>query len=167
MGAAKAPKPAFPNDTSHWHSTSVRPKASTPARTWSDIACCGGKSSKNSKKALTLTPPPELSLQNRHNPLTLNEMSNNTKHIEPREANHTTSIKTNQNPRNSPRNTASSRARRNIANSTPDKRDTTLIGDSTTKHVRKANMENLTMADNLSDSEQSSCQLSSLHIQVI
>ncbi|KAJ8346567.1 hypothetical protein SKAU_G00279680 [Synaphobranchus kaupii] len=65
--AAEAPKPAFPNDASHWHSIGARPKASTPARNWSDVVHRRGKSSKKSnKRAPTLTPPPQLSLQNRH-----------------------------------------------------------------------------------------------------
>ncbi|KAJ8345975.1 hypothetical protein SKAU_G00301680 [Synaphobranchus kaupii] len=63
--AAEAPKPAFPNDASYWHSIGARPKASTPARTWSDVVHRRGKSSKKSnKRAPTLTPPPQLSLQN-------------------------------------------------------------------------------------------------------
>ncbi len=65
--AAEAPKPAFPNDASYWHSTGARPKASTPARTWSDIARCRGKSSqKSNKRAPTSAPPPGLSLRNRY-----------------------------------------------------------------------------------------------------
>lgn len=35
-------KPAFPNDTSYWHRTSTRLKASALARTWSDVMCCKG-----------------------------------------------------------------------------------------------------------------------------
>ncbi|KAJ8347977.1 hypothetical protein SKAU_G00265660 [Synaphobranchus kaupii] len=63
--AAETPKPAFPNDASHWHSIGARPKASTPARNWSDVFHRRGKSSKRSnKRAPTLTPPPQLSLQN-------------------------------------------------------------------------------------------------------
>ena len=48
------------------------------------------------------TPQLELSLQNRYNALTLNQMFYNTNYVEHREAYYTTSIKANQNPRNRP-----------------------------------------------------------------
>ena len=87
--AAKALKPAFPNGASYWH-IDASPKASTLARPWSDAVRRGAKSSKKSnKRAPALTPPPVLSLQNRHKPLTLNEVCDNTNYVEPKEANHT------------------------------------------------------------------------------
>uniref|UniRef100_A0AAY5L4E8 C2 domain-containing protein n=1 Tax=Esox lucius TaxID=8010 RepID=A0AAY5L4E8_ESOLU len=64
-----------------------------------------------------------------------------------REANHNTSIRANQNPRNSPKTTDRTRERRNFANSTFDEPDTTLIVDDITKHIRMAKTKNLTMAD--------------------
>lgn len=39
--------------------------------------------------------PPELSLQNRYDPLTRIEIRDNTSYVEPKEANHITSIKAN------------------------------------------------------------------------
>ena len=108
--AAEAPKLAFPNDPSYWHRTGARPKASTPARTWADVVRRRGKSS--IKTAPTLTPPLELSLQNRYDALAPNEMCDNTIYTEPREANHTCGIKAIQNPTNSPETTARPRARK-------------------------------------------------------
>ncbi|KAL7380858.1 hypothetical protein ABVT39_025064 [Epinephelus coioides] len=154
--AAEAPKLAFPNDPSYWHRTGARPKASTPARTWSDVTRHKGKSSRKSvKRAPTLTPPLELSLHNRYDALAPNEMCDNTNYTEPRQA------KAIQNASNSPKTTARPRARKNyanstpekprarrsIANTTPDQPDTILIGDSITKHVRMAKTENLTESD--------------------
>ncbi|KAL7372750.1 hypothetical protein ABVT39_021796 [Epinephelus coioides] len=160
--AAEAPKLAFPNNPSCWHRTGARPKASTPARTWAHVTRRKGKSSRKSvKRAPTLTPPLELSLQNRYDALAPNEMCDNTNYTEPREANHTRGIKAIQNASNSLKTTARPRARKNYANSTPerpranrnipnptsDQPDTILIGDSITKHVRMAKTENLTVSD--------------------
>ncbi|KAL7386867.1 hypothetical protein ABVT39_014955 [Epinephelus coioides] len=108
-----------------------------------------------------LTPPLELSLQNRYDALAPNEMCDNTNYTERREANHTCGIKAIQIANNSPKTTARPRARKNYANSTPerprvnrsipsptsDHPDTILIGDSITKHVRMAKTENLTVSD--------------------
>ncbi|KAL7404472.1 hypothetical protein ABVT39_015243 [Epinephelus coioides] len=161
--SAEAPKLAFPNDSSYWHRTGARPKVSTPARTWADVTKRKGKSSRKSiKRAPTLTPPLELSLQNRYDALAPNEMCDNTNYTEPRQANHTCGIKAIQNASNSPKTTARPRARKKYANSTPEKPrarrsianttperpranrnipnptsdqpDTILIGDSITKH---------------------------------
>ncbi|KAL7393455.1 hypothetical protein ABVT39_011044 [Epinephelus coioides] len=160
--AAEAPKLAFPNDRSYWHRTGARPKASTAASTWADVTRRKGKSSRKSvKRAPMLTPPLELSLQNRYDALAPNEMCDNTNYTEPRQANHTCGIKAIQNVSNSPKTTARPRARKNYANSTPEKPkarrsivnttpdqpDTILIGDSITKHVRMAKTENLTVSD--------------------
>ncbi|KAL7404271.1 hypothetical protein ABVT39_012305 [Epinephelus coioides] len=160
--AAEAPKLAFPNDPSYWHRPGARPKASTPSRTWADVTRRKGKSSRKSvKRAPMLTPPLELSLQNRYDALAPNEMCDNSNYTEPREANHTCGIKAIQNASNSPKTTARPRARKNyanstpekprarrsIANTTPDQPDTILIGDSITKHVRMAKTENLTVSD--------------------
>ncbi|KAL7386858.1 hypothetical protein ABVT39_014914 [Epinephelus coioides] len=156
--------------------TGARPKASTPARTWADVIRHKGKSNRKSvKRAPTLTPPLELSLQNRYDALAPNEMCGNTNYTEPREANHTCGIKAIQNANTSPKTTARPRARKNYANTTPEKPrarrnitnptperprasrtipnftsdqpDTILIGDSITKHVRMAKTENLTVSD--------------------
>ncbi|KAL7394631.1 hypothetical protein ABVT39_000923 [Epinephelus coioides] len=146
----------LPNGPSYWHRTGARPKASTPARTWSDVTRHKGKSStKSVKRAPTLTPPLELSLHNRYDALAPNEICDNTNCAEPRQA------KAIQNASNSPKTTARPRARKNytnstpekprarrsIANTTPDQPDTILIGDSITKHVRMAKTENLTVSD--------------------
>lgn len=107
----------------------------------------------------TLTPPLELSLQNRYDAPAPNEMCDNTNYTEPREANHTCGIKAIQNASNSPKTTArprsrknyanstpeKPRARRSIANTTPDQPETILIGNSITKHVRMAKTENPTV----------------------
>lgn len=71
----------------------------------------------------------KLPWQKRCDPLTHNKMSDCTNYTEPREAKHTSSIKANQNPRNSPKTTARLRARRKIVNSIPDKSHTILTGD--------------------------------------
>ncbi|KAL7372421.1 hypothetical protein ABVT39_015999, partial [Epinephelus coioides] len=108
-----------------------------------------------SQESPTLTPPLELSLHNRYDALAPNEICDNTKYTEPRQA------KAIQNASNSPKTTARPRARKNdanstpekprarrsIANTTPDQQDTILIGDSITKHVRMAKTKNLTVSD--------------------
>lgn len=87
--AAEAFKSTLPSDSSCWHSNGARPKASTPAETWSDVVRRRGKSSRKSRmRALVLRSPPELVLQNRYEPLTRNELSVN----EPGDANYSTCI---------------------------------------------------------------------------
>lgn len=145
-----APKPAPPNDASHWHRIGARPKASTPARTWSDVVGHRGKSgTKPVWRGPTLTPPPELPLQNRYDALTVLEMCENNNYAEPKEENHTAhhpkAVKNLKNKRNSPKTTAGPRARGHIANPKHDRPDTVLIGDAITKHVRMPKTENLTL----------------------
>ncbi|KAL7397468.1 hypothetical protein ABVT39_022517 [Epinephelus coioides] len=134
--AAEAPKLAFPNDPSYWHRTGARPKASTPARTWSDVTRRKGKSSRKSvKRAPTLTPPLELSLHNRPRLSKMQAIAPKPLLDPGPEKNYANS--TPEKPR----------ARRSIANTTPDQPDSILIGDSITKHVRMAKTENLTVSD--------------------
>ena len=71
--AGEAPKPHATTYLSFWNSVGARPKSSTPARTWSNVVCRRGKSS-SKFKAPAFTPPPEVSLHNRYNPLTTNTM---------------------------------------------------------------------------------------------
>lgn len=42
----ETPKPAVPTDASHWYQISARPKTSTAARSWSDVARRGHRSSR-------------------------------------------------------------------------------------------------------------------------
>lgn len=44
--------PAFPDDTCYCHSTGARLGASAPAKTWADIVCHKGKSSKKSHESI-------------------------------------------------------------------------------------------------------------------
>lgn len=98
--ALEAQKPAFLSDTSYWHSTGARQKASTPASTWSDIVLHKSRSSKTSnKRTPALTPLPELSLQNKYDTLALNDerCDNTTKLIT------LLSSKADQNQKNAPK----------------------------------------------------------------
>ncbi len=87
---AESPKPVFSHNAFYWHSNDFRPKPSTPSRTPSEVVRHKVKSSKKSnKRPPTLTPPLELSSQDRYDLLTLNKMCDNSNYAGPREANHT------------------------------------------------------------------------------